>query len=173
MLNNKQNLAKQAGQSLIEVLVVLVVATMMMVGLINIILSSLKNAQFAQNQTQATKLAQDTVDKIRILRDGNKNETLYNGLTDYCFKSLWEDSTFSCTGGCYYKFTSLTEEALSKINSGSTKESLGEGFSRQIQVTQNNPEVRLIIQISWNDSSGGHNSNLETILTKPDYACIP
>lgn len=183
MLKNDLNFKKQNGQSLIEVLVVLVVATMMIVALITIILSSLKNAQFAQNQTKATKLAQDTVDKIRILRDGNKNETLYDGLTGYCFNELWNnDSTspFYCgadsSNYCYYELDANGSKlTLTMVNS--SKKSIGDGFYRQIKInpftnSTSNTEVKLIVQISWTESSGEHYSNIETILIKPDYDCI-
>lgn len=181
MLSNNHNLEKQDGQSLIEVLVVLVVATMMIVALITIILSSLKNAQFAQNQIKATKLAQDTVDKIRIFRDGNKNRTISDGLTDACFNELWNSdsgSSFYCGPApdsyCYYQLDITSGSKLTLINS--SKQSIGDGFYRQIKVnpstnSTSNTEVKLIVQISWIDSSGEHNSNIETILIKPDYDC--
>ncbi len=169
MLNNER------GQSLIEVLVVLVIATVMIVALIIVILSSLKNAQFAQNQTKATKLGQDTVDKIRILRDNNKNSTLdYSGNRD-CFKELWNSSStyFDCGESvCYYLFASPVGDVLSRVELAASKENLAEGFNRQIQVTQtNDTEIKLVIQIGWTDSSGEHNSNIETFLTKPNYDC--
>lgn len=175
MLNNEK------GQSLIEVLVVLVVASMMIIALIMIILTSLKNAQFAQNQTKATKIAQDTIDQIRILRDSNQNGTLtISAGSPACFKELWNsDSTnnFSCGGSsCYYKL--IASPLHLNIESTGFKEDLGDGFSRQIKVNQttpndaNNKEVLLIIEISWIDSTGEHNSNLETYLIKPNYECI-
>lgn len=169
-------LSRERGQSLIEVLVVLVLATMMIVALITVILLSLKNAQFAQNQTKATKIAQDTMDQIRILRDDNKNNTLtMSGIppVSECFNELWNSSNanFGCGGlVCYYK---LTTSGLDKKDSLSAKEDLGDGFSRQIKVTQNNSnEVELTTEISWTDSTGEHSSNLETYLTKPNYECI-
>lgn len=180
MLSNDHNLEKQDGQSLIEVLVVLVVATMMIVALITIILSSLKNAQFAQNQTKATKLAQDTVDKIRIFRDGNKNGTLSSdGSTFVCFNQLWNNdstSSFYCGADnyCYYQID--TSGSKLTLMADSYKQSIGDGFYRQIKVNPTvnlttNVEVKLIVQISWTDSSGEHNSNSENILIKPDYDC--
>lgn len=170
------------GQSLIEVLVVGVVSAMMVVALIAIILSSLKNAQFAQNQTQATKLAQDTIDKIRILRDNNA----YNTLGSSCFIELFNvgsGAPFVCGTNkfCYYKLSGSSSMTFSgadiypPTNSSLGVDYLTGGFSRQIRVSQDvsGAYVRLIVTISWQDSSGSHSSNLETIITKPNYDCVP
>lgn len=176
----------EQGQSLIEVLVVGVVAAIMILALIMIVLNSLKNAQFAQNQTQATKLAQDTIDKIRILRDNN-NFLAISGT--YCFNALWPTSITDplyCGGinkYCYFKFLSSTSidfagaDVYPPVNPGLVTEDLSGGFSRQIRVNQPdttfpNTYVNVIVTISWNDSSGPHSSQLETIITKPNYDCI-
>lgn len=178
MLNNEK------GQSLIEILVVLVVAVIMMIALINIILSGLKNAQFAQNQTKATKLAQDAIDKIRVLRDSNKDGTLSpDGSTYGCFNLLWKNDTasaFYCGADtnnyCYYQLNMVSPK-LTLVSASHSKQSIEDGFGRQIIVnpsanSADNTEIKLIVRISWNDSSGEHNSNIESVLTKPNYDCI-
>ncbi|MDD2823304.1 MAG: prepilin-type N-terminal cleavage/methylation domain-containing protein [Candidatus Daviesbacteria bacterium] len=167
---------KQSGQSLIEVLVVGVVSAIMIIALIAIILNSLKNAQFAQNQTQATKYAQDTIDRIRILRDNNKESTINDDGTYYCFNKLWGgvgDPLYCGAGGyCYYSLNN-TGTVLNKVTLASSVVSLTGSFLRQIKVTQPFPnEVAVTAIISWSDSSGDHNSTLETIITKPNYDCI-
>lgn len=176
-------LDNEKGQSLIEVLVVLVIATMMTVSLIIIILISLKNAQFAQNQTRATKIAQDTIDQIRILRDDNKNGTLSVPLVETaCFNRLWDytaRSNFDCRNirgfsDCYYELNSsgILDRRTSQPDKAVPLTS-EPGFSRSIKVTQNSiNEIKLAVEISWADSSGGHSSNLETYLIKPNYDCI-
>lgn len=161
----------EQGQSLVEVLVVVVLAAMMIVSLIAIILASLKNAQFAQNQTQATKIAQDTVDKIRVIRDDNKSTAIINGVTSYCFTQLFDNNT--CVGTCYYKLASNTTLVFQP---SAVAEDLSGGFSRLIQIHQlpspSSDTANLIVTITWQDSSGAHSSDLETIITKPNYACI-
>lgn len=168
MWSNSTGFKKQKGQSLIEVLVVLAITSIMLVALIMIILASLKNAQFAQNQTQATKLAQNTIDQIRILRDNNKNGTLDTA----CFVELWNTSTHYCTtADCYYRLTTLGDYLENK-GTTSFKDSLGGGFSRQIKISQPiGTNIKLTVEVFWTDSSGEHSSNLETVLTKVDYDC--
>lgn len=174
----------EKGQSLIEVLVVGVVSAIMILALIVIILNSLKNAQFAQNQTQATKLAQDTIDKIRILRDNNANSTLIpTSGPAVCFKELWNNTPntdYSCGGSnptinfCYYKLTSNTTMTfVGIVNNSGVIDTLSNGFTRQIKVSQPSPgEANVTVIINWNDSSGAHSSDLETVITKPNYDCI-
>lgn len=65
------NKKKQAGQSLIEVLIALTVTIVMIVALIAFVLTGLKNAQLAQNQSKATKYAQEALEKIKAIRDRN------------------------------------------------------------------------------------------------------
>jgi len=164
----------EKGQSLIEVLVVGVISAIMIIALIVIILNSLKNAQFAQNQTMATKYAQDAIDKIRILRDGNKEGSLLpiSGSSS-CFKELWNSTSgtdFDCTPDCYYQLN--TGSALQRISTSEVN--LTGGFSRQVKVNQDHDfpdEAMVTVTISWTDSSGAHSSILDTIITKPNYEC--
>lgn len=182
---NLKNLDKnEKGQSLIEVLVVGIVSAIMILALIMIILNSLKNAQFAQNQTQATKLAQDTIDKIRILRD--KNSSLAISGT-YCFNAIWPTVTTDplyCGTNKYCYFKSPSDTSIDFVGTDFyppgtptlVTEDLPGGFSRQIRVSQTdttypNTFVNLIVTINWSDSSGAHSSQLETIITKPNYDC--
>lgn len=170
MWSNRLSFKKQKGQSLVEVLVVLVIAAVMVIALIMIILASLKNAQFAQNQTQATKLAQDTIDKIRILRDKNSNNTLANYSPTGCFRGLW-DSAYCRAGFCYYKLMPRGDY-LDQTRAPSLRDQFDNGFSRQIKISPpTGSNIKLIVEVFWADSSGEHSSNLETVLTKVDYTC--
>lgn len=168
----------QKGQSLIEVLVVGTVAAAMIIALIIIILNSLKNAQFAQSQTQATNLAQDTIDKIRVLRDNNKINTIQYGSTFYCFNELWGNSRgdyLYCGGTGSYCFYTLDDSVniLNKVAENLSTVTVTNGFSRQIKVSQPSADqADLIVSIIWQDSTGSHSSDLETIITKPNYGCV-
>ncbi|MFA5933334.1 MAG: hypothetical protein WCV81_03690 [Microgenomates group bacterium] len=177
----------EKGQSLIEVLVVGVVSAIMIIALVMIILSSLKNAQFAQNQTQATKLAQDTIDRIRILRDNNAYNTLTSPTVSKCFMELWNNTSgtdFFCGlpgKVCYYDLTeSGTLAFLGNTDSPPFAKSVkipDSIFTRQIQVSQPNRAVatdyvNVTVGVSWSDTSGAHSSDLETVITKPNYDCI-
>ena len=112
---------KQAGQSLIEVLIALTVTVIMMVALITFVLSGLKNAQFAQNQSKATKLAQETMEQIKTIRDRDGDKGVYFTYSTEAnpaekFSDLWKinmSMVGTCikiddsAGPCYFKLEGL------------------------------------------------------------------
>lgn len=61
------------GQSMIEVVVGIGVATLLSVALISTTLYTQKLSRSAKNNTQATKLAQESIEKVRIFRDRKLN----------------------------------------------------------------------------------------------------
>lgn len=78
MCNKKYFTSRESGQSLVEVLVALAVATVVIVALIIVVLTSLKNSQFAQNQSKATKYAQEAMDGVLAVRDRD-GKVKFNG----------------------------------------------------------------------------------------------
>ncbi|MDO8570483.1 MAG: hypothetical protein Q7R97_02760 [Candidatus Daviesbacteria bacterium] len=166
---------RQAGQSLIEVLIALTVTVVMIVALIAFVLSGLKNAQFAQKQSKATKLAVETMEQIKTIRD--RNGAIYFSYKDVTvpktatiFPELWQISMSgqdSCISSkCYFNIQSNTLIE----GSGASAINIGDGFTRQIIFEDNSPlvyskEKRVTVNIFWTDSSGDHNSNIQTILS--------
>ena len=181
-----QHLSFQRGQSLIEVLVVLVIAAVMIISLTMVILTSMKNAQYAQNQTKATKYAQDAIDKVRMMRDVNAS-SLQNTIGPICFRKLWLNDVTNgivCTSPpnnneCYFKIdNSGTSSLIQKNDLAAAAENLGDGFTRYIimsnqnGVSNANPgEITMTVRVTWTDSSGIHESKVETILVAPSYDC--
>jgi len=60
-----------SGQSLIEVVVGISVVVILAISLITTVLLTQRTARSAQNNTTATKLAQQTIEQLRIFRDRN------------------------------------------------------------------------------------------------------
>lgn len=163
----------QSGQSLIEVLVALTIASVVIGALVVATIISIRNAQFSQNQLQATKLSQDGMEKVRIVRDRNLNVDLGGG--DQPFKNLW-GVNLATTCGCYFKVVSIinpitsgSEYKLQAIGAAET-DNLSGNFTRQILITDSSTsfssEKKVRVKVSWSDLSGSHDSHLETILTK-------
>lgn len=74
------------GQSLMELVVVIAVMVIVIGALVFATIASLRNAAFSQNQAQATKLAQEAIERVRLGRDRNAainiagpNVTSWNG----------------------------------------------------------------------------------------------
>lgn len=77
----------EKGQTLMELIVVTSVSVIIIGALVFATISSLRNAQFAKNQAQATKLAQEGIEQVRVGRDRNQ-----------CISNL-DDSVNSWNGG--------------------------------------------------------------------------
>lgn len=165
------------GQSLIEVLVVLAITTLVVLALVITVLTGLKNSQFAQSQTKATKLAQEAMEKVKAIRDRNeigKFSFSYTGGTVDEFNDVWDLTlTDHCpeTGGyspCYFRLDP-PNLVLDKQGINGYKELIGDGFYRQIVFEDTtidfDKEKKVTVKIFWTDSSGEHESNLQTILT--------
>ncbi len=171
-------LKSQSGQTLMELVVVITVAVIVVGALVFATIASLRNAQFAKNQSQATKLAQEGIEKVRVGRD--RNQAIIN-LSPVTFwngdgnpnSSLWsyQISTGCGTGGnCYFNVDSqgaLTYKATSS-SVPTTSESIPLAFQRAVILSDssssyaNQKTVTVIVQ--WSDFSGTHQSRLTTIL---------
>lgn len=162
------------GQTLMELLVVIAVSVIIIGALVFATISSLRNAQFSKNQAQATKLAQEGIEKLRSIRDRNSSITTsiryplstpprnIDKFSDTYSVYLSRDHCNGTNGICYFRFLSgvLTQEA--------TKETIG-NFSRQILLSddanyQNIKKASAVV--TWSDFAGPHQSVLTTILRK-------
>ena len=82
----------QKGQSLFEVVLSLAVITVVIVALIILAYSSIRNANYSKNQTLATKHSQEVIEWLRGERDSDfdffYDKALTAGGGSYCFPSL-------------------------------------------------------------------------------------
>lgn len=150
------------GQTLIEVIVVITMGILVIVALVFATISSLRNSQFAKNQAQTTKLAQEGLEKVRILRD---RDTVGSMASPYSkFSDLWPIA-LACPSSCYFYFNSLnvlisgTSVDFENISAGN--------FKRQFKIENYAVDQKKITSVvKWNDFSGDHESILTTILRK-------
>lgn len=168
----------QKGQSLVEVLVALSIAALVVIALVILVLSGLKNAQFAQSQTKATKLAQEGIEKVKVVRDRNGVINVTSSTNWGCsacnFDKVWSYQLSNATP-CATRPSGITTNCYFKIDSDgqslreAANEVLADGFTRQIiftdSATSYTSEKTIKVQVAWQDSAGSHQSNLETILT--------
>jgi hypothetical protein len=150
------------GQTLLEVIIAITVGIIVIGALTFATISSLRNADFAQKQSQATKLAQEGIEKVRGIRD--RDEMIDNG-SQVPFSSIYSTT---CNPTCTFYFKMLGPNTFS-LTQSSVTEDLGDGFTRQIVVSdisgQPN-EKKVISLVKWSDYSGEHESRLTTILGK-------
>ena len=181
-----KNLHFSSGQTLIELIVVIAMTILVTGALTFATIASLRNADLAKNQAQATILAQEGLEQVRTVRD-------QNGVIDYddrttnpnhrhtIFSDLW-DLNFDCgnnQGGgnqssdnCYFNFLNNKLTGWPAVGIISFEPIHGGiqqpgGFQRQIRIeddSANSKKVTSIVQ--WKDFSGTHESRLTTILGK-------
>lgn len=85
----------ERGQSLLEVIIAMAVGILVVTALVFATIFSLRNAQFAKNSAQATKLAQEGIERARIGRD--RNQCIIN-LDSSVDSWNGNSSNRSCTG---------------------------------------------------------------------------
>lgn len=168
-------LKNQHGQTLLELIVVITVASLVMGALTFATISSLRNAQFSKNQTQATKLAQAGLEVVRNIRGKDGTVTFeYGDSTTTKFSDLWNiprGMSSSCNQDiCYFKLdpNNLTLTGVTD----STFEPLPGNLQRQVQIRDTESgdsykvEKTVSVIVRWNDFSGIHQSQLTSILRK-------
>lgn len=138
------------GQSLIEVLIALGIGVLVIVALVQSLVTSIKNSQFAKNQNLATRYSQDAVENIRSKRDNLGWSTMF---------STYNNKTY-CIGTGINSWT---------VKSGSCPVLTDTIFTREAKFSDPGSSLeKLLVEVttSWTDSSGTHSSKQKTFLTK-------
>lgn len=147
LLAKKENIS---GQSMIETLIALGIGVLIMVALVQSIVTSIKNSQFAKNQTLATRFSQEGIELIRGVRDKLGWPGFYNSF----------NATTKCLGGSDYTLWSTTLPC--SVNAGDI-------FVRQASLSD--PEgagnqILVVVTTVWTDTAGNHKSEQQTLLTR-------
>lgn len=61
--------SSEEGQSLIEVIIALTIAVIVILALVRVTVTSIRNAAFARNRSQATRYSQEWMEEAREMRD--------------------------------------------------------------------------------------------------------
>jgi type II secretory pathway pseudopilin PulG len=164
MITNKD----QKGQSLLEVLTALGVAAVVIVALSILAVSSLRNAQHARSQTEATKFVNEGIEQVRTVRD-QKGWNAFGGYT---------------INSCYVVDTTVSPWSLTNnggvVVCGSGGEPIGSTqFKREIKLEDANlsggtpgcstgpcPGRKITVSVFWTDSFGLNTSQASTVLTE-------
>lgn len=108
-----------SGQSLMEITVVLGITVVVAVALVIVVVTSLRNAQFAQNQAKATKYAQQALDQIKALRDRDQGFNVVFATNNAATSAIPQCDTAFCDPlhpGENCKFKSLWSCHLTQIS---------------------------------------------------------
>ena len=185
-------MSSEKGQTLIELIIVIAVVVVVMGALTFATIASIRNAQFSKNQAQATKLAQEGIEKVRTARDrsdaiGGNFQNDGNLVDSWQDSDLWNFSIYqSCQPNtCYFKFNARAFSFLGRSNSipASAEDPLEDGskFKRVVILTDSPAVVSdgaggtvpsykvqkmVTVIVTWTDFSGSHESHLTTTLRK-------
>ena len=157
------------GQSLMELVVVIAVIIIVVAALTFATIASLRNASFSQNQAQATKLAQEGLEKMRSLRDRDTTGAGIWSTSTSCSSSVPSTcpvTQSSCpAGGCYFFFNSSN---VLKNGTAANSEAISPGnFKRQFFIEDIGVDQKKVtVVVTWIDVSGPHESRLTTILRR-------
>ncbi|MDD5416009.1 MAG: hypothetical protein PHE48_03350 [Candidatus Daviesbacteria bacterium] len=169
-------MGSEKGQSLIEVIVAATVGILVVSALTFATIFSLRNANFAKNSAQATKLAQEGIESVRTGRDRNvpiAGNFQINGFNITSWDpDLWSNQISpNCTPNCYFNINSSGE--LQYLIGASSIPSAAETidqFKRVVilsdDATSYTIQKTATVIVQWNDSTGSHDSKLTTILGK-------
>ncbi len=159
-------MSHEKGQSLIEVIVAATVGIMVVGALTFATIFSLRNAQFAKASSQATKLAQEGIEKARTLRDRDGLVNYTGGSVSISkFSDLYNSAfSFSCPSNCYFYF-----DAVGTLTGGTSVniEPISPNFQRQFLIEDaESGQKKITALVRWSDFAGSHESRLTTILRK-------
>lgn len=134
------------GQSLMEVVVAMGLVVIAVVALVSTTIFTQKSARSANAQVQATKLAEETIEQMRVLRDRKGYSAIFTGELCYMLDSsstdleLWE-LAYPCITPEGEEITVGNVQLLRKIE---TSEIITAGtVKKQVKVT-----------VSWQESGG-------------------
>ena len=142
---------KSSGQSLVEVVVTLAIASLVVVALVFGATIGIRNVQFSRNQSRAMELNREASEWLRVEKRISWSQLWSKGSdgegTTYCFSGL----NFNKKRGCY------SDEL---IDSKFTRE----GVLKQLG--SEDDKLEITITTNWEDASGDHNETITTYLTK-------
>lgn len=184
----------EKGQTLLELVVAVGVSVIVIGALVFAIISSLRNASFSKNQAQATKLAQEGLERVRMGRDrdkgisvsiGSNTITSWKGNGSDCSTntfSIWCNQINGNCGNtnpspptaptyCYFNVASTGELTAILVSTAVPigADNSSPSFKRAIIVSddqfyQDRKTVTSVV--TWTDFSGPHESRLTTLLRK-------
>lgn len=137
------------GQSLFEVILAIAVLTLVLVGIVSLATSSVRNSTFSRNKTLGSKYAQEASEWLRSERDKNRDEFI-----------LKADAVYYCLDALAW--TNLGECSSSEFISNTS-------FIRNLTLTKTMKSGKIVIGadvvVSWQDAQGEHEARSYTYLS--------
>lgn len=162
--------SNQSGQALLEITIASGLALLVVTAITITTIVGLRNSQFAQNQLQATKYAQEGMGLVQTIQArncpivvGGVNYYWYNDSTSLTPPPLIWGNQSSLQGN----YLPQVSNTVCQLLNSNTPEPIQTKFSRQVILapSSSNQKVQITSSVSWTDFSGTHQSQLVTILS--------
>ena len=129
----------ESGQSLFEIILALAITTLIIVALVALTATSIRNTTFSKNKTLASRFSQEATEWLRGERDSNFA----------AFRAHVEDSTEN---------TRCLNNLVWTINPCGTVTMDGTPFKREVvfRFSDSDTVIKAEITVSWTDSGGLH-----------------
>lgn len=135
------------GQSLFEVVVAVGISAIIIVGVVSLVTSSIRNATFSKNKSLASKYAQSGIEWLRAQRDADPTIFGVNASTSrWCLIDL----SFSYSRICDQSSDFITDTIFVRDLTFTTSAVSGKNI------------INAKIVVSWADSLGTHATTSET-----------
>lgn len=168
-------MSSEKGQTILEVVVVVAVVIMVTGALVFATVFSLRSANFAKQQSQATKLAQEGLEKIRTDRDrdGALLSSNIPNVDSWGDSELWIRIAPYCPAVCYFKIVSAG--GITGLGSGgatipASAEDINNGQFKRVVILDDEGDgtiaKRVTVVVTWKDATGDHESRLSTVLRR-------
>lgn len=166
-MKTKLTTLTQTGETLLELTMAAGLAVLVISALTITTIIGLRNSQLSQNQTQATKLAQEGIEKVRSLRSRNQSVCL-----DLNSPIPW-DSVFTAPDFTSKEFklngTGCSDPSGNYLVTSAIPDltpTTSLPFTRRLFLTKTgSKQINVTSIVSWRDYSGPHQTELITVLS--------
>jgi len=155
-IQNPKSKKKIQGQSLFEVLFAVAIAAIILVGVVSLSTTSIRNTSYSNNNAQATKYAQEAVEWLRGERDASFSD--FRGYTasstinpGYCLNTLSWNNNGVCLSSEFITGTFFLRDVLFVCYITDSASSTVVACS---DVNVNN--IESIVEVKWSDAQGEH-----------------
>lgn len=161
---------KESGQAILEIIIVSGLAIAIITAITITTLTGLRNSQFSQNQAQATKLAQEGLEAVRVIKENNC--PVFTGSNYYWSNPnsgplVWDPGVTFDSFNFRYVLTSTNPTSLNCRLYVTVPEVISDRFTREIKILNDGlNQKKITSKVKWKDAAGEHESFLVTFVTK-------
>lgn len=150
---------KTDGQSLVEVVVALGVVVALAISLVTASLLTQRTSRTATNNTQATKLVEESIEQMRVFRDRKGFSALPSGAAG--------NTTYWCLNTTNADPATWTINSSPAVTCPETKPLNQTSFMRSINIADgaNVNQKKVTVTVTWTDSSGVQTVQNDTVLS--------